>query len=465
MTESLTRRLGEFVSGLEWSSVPAAASEVVTTGFAVCVGVLIAGAGVPNVNAVREVVLAKGGRGKASVLFGADRTDGASAAAINGTAAHILDWDDVALRGHPSAVLVPAILAEAEELDASGEAMAAAYVAGYETWAALGSHIPQPMHLKGWHPTSILGALAAAAACANLRRLDPSTATNALSLAASNASGLAANFGSTAKSLHVGSAASAGVTAARLAAAGATGAGDVLESTRGFLFAFGGEAWSERSVTRGYDWSILKSRLNIKRYPVCYAIHRIVDAISELHSTCRYSSTQIASIRIQIGSVQNTILRVDRPTTALEAKFSARFAAAMAAAHGTITLRDLATAFPMTAETRRLLDCVIIETTDDTDPDMPNYSPFDQAWIILADGRTLESRQVSRALGHASLPLSRAALRDKFDDCTQGRLSPEVRSELFDTLTSLPQLPSAQIIGEIATRIERTTAPREAARQ
>ena len=37
-----------------------------------------------------------------------------------------------AIDGHPSVVLVPAVLAEGERLGASGEEMIAAYVAGYE---------------------------------------------------------------------------------------------------------------------------------------------------------------------------------------------------------------------------------------------------------------------------------------------------------------------------------------------
>ena len=100
------------------------------------------------------------------------------AAWINGTAGHALDYDDVAsLRGHPSTVLVPAILAEGETLGATGRDMLAAYVAGYETWAELAWRDPGHHHRKGWHPTRVFGPIgAAAAACASLRRLDAGAA-------------------------------------------------------------------------------------------------------------------------------------------------------------------------------------------------------------------------------------------------------------------------------------------------
>ena len=88
-------------------------------------------------------------------LFGRRRASAADAAWINGTAAHALDFDDVALRGHPSAVLVPAILAEGQALNAGGERMLAAWVIGYETWAELCGREADRLHIKGWHPTAI----------------------------------------------------------------------------------------------------------------------------------------------------------------------------------------------------------------------------------------------------------------------------------------------------------------------
>src|SRR5262249_41974697 len=145
--------------------------------------------------------------------------------------------DDVALRGHPSTVLVPAILAEAETLDVSGRDMVTAYVAGYETWAELVRREPGFHHGKGWHPTGIFGAIGAAAACASLRRLDPAKATEAIALGAAQSTGLMANFGTMTNPFHAGRSAHSGVMAARLAAAGFTASEDALEHPQGFLAA------------------------------------------------------------------------------------------------------------------------------------------------------------------------------------------------------------------------------------
>jgi 2-methylcitrate dehydratase PrpD len=99
-------------------------------------------------------------------------------------------------------VLVPAILAEAETLGSTGAEMIVAYVAGYETWAELARRDPGHHHVKGWHPTGIFGAIGAGAACAALRRLSPEQATMAVALAASQAGGIMANFGTKVRFAH-----------------------------------------------------------------------------------------------------------------------------------------------------------------------------------------------------------------------------------------------------------------------
>src|SRR5688572_26215598 len=143
-------------------------------------------------------------QGPVKLWFGETATSASEAALIMGVAAHALDYDDVALRGHPSAALVPAILACAQELGSSGAQMLDAYVAGYEVWAELVGREADMHHMKGWHPTNIFGAIGAAAACAVLRKLDARKAAYAVGLGASQSSGLMANFGSMAKPFHAG---------------------------------------------------------------------------------------------------------------------------------------------------------------------------------------------------------------------------------------------------------------------
>ena len=161
---SLTKTLGQFVSDLSPNRLPEDAVRIARLGFIDCIGTMIAGRREDCVRIMKQVLAPA--EGPATLTFGAEKSTGPEAAWINGTAAHALDYDDVGLRGHPSTVLVPAILAEAETLNASGADMIVAYVAGYETWAELFRRDSGLLHKKGWHPTGLYGAVGAAAACA-----------------------------------------------------------------------------------------------------------------------------------------------------------------------------------------------------------------------------------------------------------------------------------------------------------
>jgi 2-methylcitrate dehydratase PrpD len=201
----LTQEIGRFAAGLTFERLPAEAIEIARTGIIDTVATMVAGAHDPAPQLLRRGLMPQ--PGPASLYFSGEGAAAPEASWINGTAGHALDYDDVGCRGHVSTVLLPAILAEAETLGASGREMFAAYVAGYETWAELARRDPGHHHAKGWHPTGIFGAIGAGAACAGLRRLSPEQATMAVALAASQAGGIMANFGTMTKPFHAGRAA------------------------------------------------------------------------------------------------------------------------------------------------------------------------------------------------------------------------------------------------------------------
>src|SRR5580698_11120766 len=258
---ALTQDLGQFVADLSPNHLPEEAVRVARMGFIDTVGTMMVGRKEASVRILTDVLAP--GDGPATLTFGARRATAPEAAWINGTAAHALDYDDVSLRGHPSPVLVPAILAEAETLNSSGADMIVAYVAGYETWAELFRRDTGLLHKKGWHPTGLYGAVGAAAACASLRRLDPEKAAQAIALGASQSSGLMANFGTMTKPFHAGKAAHAGIMAARLAEAGFTASMDALEHPQGFLHAISPSGTEDRDSEAhpGEKWAILTQGL------------------------------------------------------------------------------------------------------------------------------------------------------------------------------------------------------------
>lgn len=431
----LTRDLGVLVSTLQYENIPAPALDTAKRGFIDCVGVMFAGREEPVVQLLLNEKLFSE-RKEARILFDQGFSSSPDAALLNATAGHALDYDDVAIDGHPSVVLVPAVLAEGERLGASGRELIAAYVAGYETWGELASRDADKHHGKGWHPSAVFGAVAAAAAGARLAKLDAGKTAHALAAAASMAGGLTANFGSMMKPLQVARAAQSGLIAARLAAKGFTASPDALEHRGGFLNAFS-PAGRVRTDDAIADWHILKNGLNIKRYPVCYALHRCIDGLIFLLAKNNVKSESVKEVELSIGRLQAGILRHSRPQNALDAKFSAEFAASSAVVAGRVGLAELSDGFVRSAPVQQMLAKVRVRPVDDPDPEDPIFARNDAVTVTLGDGTVLAGAPVRYALGHARNPIGLDELRAKFVDCVGGALPVGRRDALFETLSRL----------------------------
>src|SRR5216683_3003723 len=447
---ALTQELGRFVAGLSFEKLPEEAVEIARTGIIDTVATMIAGAHDPAPQLLRRGL--DPAPGPASLYFSGETATAPEAAWINGTAGHALDYDDVGCRGHVSTVLVPALLAEAETLGLGGREMFAGYVAGYETWAELARRDPGHHHKKGWHPTGIFGAIGAGAACAALRRLDPTRATAAIALAASQAGGIMANFGTMTKPFHAGRAAHAGLVSARLAEAGFTASLDALEHGQGFLSAVSPEGNPDRDgpcPAFGEEWHIVKQRLSIKKYPACYCTHRALDGMLDLLAQPPLKPADIAQITVSLSQTHSLILRNHTPQTGLEGKFSMEFAMAAAVISRRAGLGEYTDEFVRRPEVQQLMRRVRLVTNENYDPVQIGASVYDQVTVELANGERLQSEQVRRARGHAELPLGEAELFDKFRTCLDAghaRIAPE---RLFDRLRRLEKL-SARDLTAIA---------------
>lgn len=444
MTTGLTSTLAQFASGLEFEDVPEAAWPTVRTGFIDCVATMGAGRSETAVKILRNV-LGAGSGGEATLCLDAGKASAPDAAWINGTAAHALDYDDVALRGHPSTVLVPALLAEGEALNCSGRTLVTAYVAGYEVWADLVDRERGKHHDKGWHPTGIFGPLAAAAACARLRRLDPVQTAAALGIAASRAGGLMANFGTMTKSFHAGCAAHSGIIAARLAAQGMTSARDVIEHPQGFLNAVSpaGE-YAAEDTSIGKIWQIVRQGLSIKKYPICFAAHRAVDATLDVVREHGIRVEQVGNISVSLSVLAAKLLRNALPQTSLEAKFSIQFAVSAALISGNVGLRELTEAFVRDDAVQDLMKRVSVETNENYDTEAPVQSVYDQVHLSLLSGARISSARVARPRGHPSIPLKPGELQRKFMDCLAAAGFDAGADALYRKLGGIDRLGSAR---------------------
>ena len=183
---------------------------------------------------VREA-MDDGATGASSLVGRRENVLPSTAALINGSASHALDYDDVnfAMGGHPTVTVVPALLALGEQMKASGKLFVESFIAGYETSGRVGSLVSPNHYLRGFHVTGTVGSFSAAAAAGRMLGLGAQQLAVAFGIAATQAAGLKSNFGTMCKPLHAGTASEHGLRAARLAAKGFTARGDSLECDQG----------------------------------------------------------------------------------------------------------------------------------------------------------------------------------------------------------------------------------------
>lgn len=418
MTQGLTQQLGVFIAGIAAQGAPADVREAAKEGLIDSIGCMVAGSTDEAVGiALRALPPAPGGHSR--LWFSERTTQAADAALLNGIAAHVLDYDDTCLRGHPSAVLVPAIYAVAQELGSSGRQLLDAYVAGYETWAELVDRESDFHQMKGWHPTSIFGSIAAAAACAVLYGLDAQRSAWALGLGASQAGGLMSNFGAMSKSFHVGRAAQAGVVAARLAAQGFTASPDAIEHPRGFLAAVSPSGQVDRTRAAdglGREWQLLRRRVNLKKYPTCYYTHRALDGMLSLLAEQPVGADAIERIDVTLSEEHALALRNAEPVTGLAAKFSMQFAMACAVVARQVGLAELTDEFVCRPDVQTLMRKVTVTLDKVYDPQTPGAALVDQVSLFTRDGM-VRRQSVHRATGHVQQPLAAGQLQAKFIEC------------------------------------------------
>lgn len=266
----------------------------------------------------------------ACTVVGTGRTaSAATAALVNGASGHALDYDDthLLLPGHPSAPILPAALAVAQELGQSGPELVSAFVVGVEVACRVGAVLAPRHYQAGWHATGTVGTFGAAAAVAHLLGLDPGRTAHALALAGTQAAGLQVSFGTMAKPLHAGRAASNGVLAARLASRGFTGNPALLEATHGFGAAAGGAAPNPEQLDRLDDRWTIRDTL-FKYHAACYLSHASINAALALAGKVPVEDIERVEVHVAEGSLQ--VCNIAEPATGLEGKFSLRAVTAMA---------------------------------------------------------------------------------------------------------------------------------------
>lgn len=430
----VTRALIERSLGLDYRQAPDWVRMLARQCFLDWFAVTLAGARDPLVDLLVDEALAEGGTAAATVVGRGKRLTRSQAALVNGTASHVLDYDDVNLNvnGHPSAVLVPAVLAMAESVDAGGVDMLTAFLAGYE-FACRAGRLAAPGHyLRGYHATSTVGALGAAVACARLLRLDAERTATAVGIAATQAAGLKAMFGTQCKPFHAGMSAQHGVRAASLSSRGMESRTDALECRQGFAQVMSPNLDVAAALGEPEVYFI---RDNLFKYhAACYGTHSAIEAARALRTENRIAAADIDKVIVRVETGADAVCNIAQPRTGLEAKFSLRLTTAMALC-GRDTA-DLAAYSEVTAA-----DPELVAIRDRTQVEFVGGWPLMQAEVVLGlrDGRSV--RRICDA-GEPGTDYVRQGerLQEKFVRLTASALGATRSARLLDTLNGIERV-------------------------
>ena len=394
-------------------------------------GISLAARGTEPVRAALDLVRGWGGNAQASVFGYPDRVPAPAAALVNGTAAHALDFDDTHVPSilHPSASVVPAALAAAEEAGASGEVFLAAVAAGNEIAIRLGMAAHDEdlnnnvFFERGFHATSICGAIGSAAAAAAAYGLDVDGIRHAMGIACSMGAGLleANRVGGTVKRVHCGWAAHSGVVAAQMAARGITAPDSVLEGRFGFFNAYAGmhPLAAEALVgDLGERWEL--DNCFMKPYPTNVFTHTGIDA-ARLLAARGIAAADIERVELSVPmAVTRTIAQPREskisPQSPYHAQFSGPFTFAIGFHGGTglgVYLDDFTQETLDNPSIRRLASTVHYVRDEECEAIYPRHFPT-IARVTLADGTRVEEKVLAN-LGTAERPLTPEQVQLKFD--------------------------------------------------
>lgn len=396
-----------------------------------------------------------GGETGQSLVFGTNRrTSALDATLINGTASHALDYDDFSgvLGGHQSVPLVAALFAAGEERKASGTQLLLAYLVGVETEIRLARAVNYHHYDKGWHPTSTLGTIGAAAAAAHLLKLDERRTALALAIAPSLSSGLKANFGTMTKPLHIGQCGRNGLMAALLAEGGFDANLRVFEHQQGFFNVFNGPGLFDADKALA-DWArpleIEDASIGLKQFPCCGSTHPAIMMMLALVHEEGIHAHSVHSIEILPHQRRLRHTNTPHPETSLQAKFSVQYVVARALLDGTVRLKD----FEGDAHLDPAIRCLLEVTVARPHPDMPEDAPTQwgaEVIVVTKDGRRL-SRRVDNLVGRGGdNPMGSDELWEKFSDCASRSLPREQIAPLFERLETLDSATDVNQVTQLA---------------
>lgn len=442
---SATERLADFAVSTSFENLPPGTVDRVKQLLLDQLGCQLAFAGLPWSRQAREYALARNSSaGRSTVVAHGDRVSGESAAFVNAVSGHGFELDDTEMStaSHPGAVVIPAALALAEELDASGPAVITAITIGYELMIRAGLSAPGMMQ-RGFHTTAAAGPFGAAAVAGRMFGLAPGQFANALGIAASQSSGITeyTAAGGSVKRFHPGFAATSGIRAAALASLGVDAPSSALEGSRGFIAAFSGIDRSEE-LFAGLGNTFMIDRMGTKPYCCCAGQHAAIDAMASLMKHHSLLAQDVEVIEVFVRQRERSVVgKIRNPKDVMEAQFSAAFGLALRMLVGSNGYTDYSEANIQDGSIRALAQRVHFPVVPDAS--LPDGDAPARIVVTRRNGTQIEAT-VEYASGTAQRPSSWTDAEAKFMDLTSGVMAEEDAARIIHQLHALEEAPSIE---------------------
>ncbi|OPY79771.1 MAG: 2-methylcitrate dehydratase [Syntrophorhabdus sp. PtaU1.Bin058] len=441
-----TKKLADLVIDITYKDFPKEAVRKGKECILDTLGCILAGCKSAEGTIMLEYAEEIGGKEEASIIGFGRKTNSHIAALVNGTLGHSLDFDDAqdSLMGHPSTVILPAVLALGEKLKSSGESILEAFIVGFEVACKIGKAVNPELYKNGWHSTNAVGVLGATAATAKLSGFESTRVAVALGIAASLSGGLRANFGTMTKPFHAGKAAENAVVATRLAASDFTASDQILEAKNGFCATFSGK-YDLSKVVNGFadPLEIISPGVRLKPYPSCLETHSVIEATLSIVEKYDIQPDNVESVECRIAPLALNILIHQNPQNHLQGKFSAQYAVATALIYRKASLHQ----FTDGAVRNPDVQSIIKKTSVFADPEMEQAMQSAVVTIKLLDGREYTKR-VDITTGHPQKPMFLDNIIDKYKNCAaltinEDNIERSINEVLdFETIRNLDRLMS-----------------------
>jgi 2-methylcitrate dehydratase PrpD len=424
---SVTRYVATFISSTQYDNIPPEVLELGKKSILDGIGLALAGSVADCGVLVRRYLSNSGcGAGAATLIGSSQKLSPRFAAFANGIGIHAEDYDDTQLAvapdrvygllTHPTAPVLPVVLALGETRGVSGRQLMTAYHVGVEVECKIAESINPRHYEDGFHSTGTCGALGAAAAAAKIYGLDEKGTARTLGIAAPQAGGLRPNFGTMTKPFHAGHAAEAGVVAADLAILGWTANESILEAPQGFYQAAGGGFDPDAIMNKlGNPWTFANPGISIKPHPCGSLMHPGMTEMRRLIQAHQIRADQVERVDVGTNSNMPKALIYHTPKDALQAKFSMEFGMAALLLYGKAGLQEFDDEVVNRPEVQQMIQRIRFGVNQEAE--RAGYNKMTTIINVhLKDGRTISGR-ADFGKGSPANPMSYEEVAEKFLDC------------------------------------------------